>query len=118
MSNAGARLRLGLCAAAVAVGGLADGHENAIRTTGQSASGCHAAGGNLTCRIDQIAEGDPVEWTLNRLRERLPEMLEHAGVPELAAQTRAEQSRVLEVIDQVADLLGKARVQAFADRGL
>ena len=32
--------------------------------------------GNLICRIDEIAEGDPVEWTVGRLRERLPEMLD------------------------------------------
>jgi len=76
----------------------------------------NADGGNLICRIDQHAEGDPIDWTLNRLRERLPEMLEFAGVPELAAQTRANHEKVLAVIDEVAELLGKARVQALADR--
>ena len=76
----------------------------------------NADGGNLICRIDQHAEGDPIDWTLNRLRERLPEMLEFAGVPELAAQTRANHEKVLAVIDDVAELLGKARVQALADR--
>ena len=76
----------------------------------------NADGGNLICRIDQHAEGDPIDWTLNRLRERLPEMLEFAGVPELAAQTRADHEKVLAVIDEVAELLGKARVQALADR--
>jgi hypothetical protein len=72
--------------------------------------------GNLVCRIDQYAEGDPIEWTLGRLRERLPEMLEFAGVPELADQARADRDRILAVIDDVAELLGKARVQAVEDR--
>jgi hypothetical protein len=76
----------------------------------------NADGGNLICRIDQYAEGDPIDWTLNRLRERLPEMLEFAGVPELADATRANHEKVLAVIDEVAELLGKARVQALADR--
>ena len=76
----------------------------------------NAEGGNLVCRIDQHAEGDPIEWTLGRLRTRLPEMLEFAGVPELAAQTEAEHDKVLAVVDEVAALLDRARQQATADR--
>ena len=34
--------------------------------------------------VDTVANGDPVAWALERLRERLPQMLAHAGVPELA----------------------------------
>lgn len=76
----------------------------------------NADGGNLICRIDQHAEGDPIDWTLDRLRKRLPEMLEFAGVPELAADARAHNAAIDAVIDEVAELLGKARVQAIADR--
>jgi hypothetical protein len=71
--------------------------------------------GNLVCRIDQYAEGDPIEWTLGRLRSRLPEMLEFAGVPELAARTRAEHTKVLAVVDEIEALLGQARERADAE---
>ena len=35
--------------------------------------------------VDQTTEGDPVEWTLFHLSNRLPAMLDRAGYPELAA---------------------------------
>jgi len=76
----------------------------------------HAEGGNLVCRIDQHAEGDPIAWTLDRLRTRLPEMLEFAGVPELATQARDEHDKVLAVLDDVAALLDQAREQATVQR--
>ena len=76
----------------------------------------HGAGGNLICRIDEIADGDPIDWTLGRLRERLPEMLEFAGVPELAAQTRASEPHVQSVIHEVEALLARARAQAISER--
>ena len=36
--------------------------------------------------LDQTTEGDPVEWTLFHLANRLPAMLDRAGYPELAAE--------------------------------
>jgi hypothetical protein len=45
-------------------------------------------------------------------------MLEFAGVPELAEQTRAQVSKVLAVVDEIAELLGKAREQAMVDHGV
>lgn len=45
---------------------------------------------NVVVRFDQFAEGDPQEWTLGRLRDRLPHMLDHLGLTELAAAVRAE----------------------------
>ena len=77
----------------------------------------NADGGNLICRIDEHAEGDPIDWTIGRLRDRLPEMLEFAGVPELATQTRARSSEVLSAVSQVAELLNRARARAIADHG-
>lgn len=71
---------------------------------------------NTVCRIDQHAEGDPVEWTLGRLRERLPEMLEHCDLADLAEQVRARHQEILAAIDDVAQLLRKARQQAAAER--
>ena len=41
---------------------------------------------NVVCRIDEVAVGDPIAFTLQCVRERLPDMLELSGVPALAAQ--------------------------------
>jgi hypothetical protein len=71
---------------------------------------------NTICRIDQYAEGDPVEWTIRRLRERLPEMLDHCGLPDLAQQVRTEQVVIQAVVEDVAQLLREARQQARAER--
>lgn len=76
----------------------------------------HADGGNLVCPLDQAAEGDPVEWTLGRLRQRLPEMLECAHAHELASKVRDQRDTVLAGIDDVRLLLGKAQEEARPDR--
>ena len=46
---------------------------------------------NIVVRIDTFAEGDPTVWSLRCLRERLPEMLGHAGKVELAQQVCGRQ---------------------------
>jgi hypothetical protein len=66
----------------------------------------NVTGSNTVVRIDTHAEGDPTAWSLARLRERLPEMLAHAGVPDLAEQVRAAPAAVARGIDQVERLLG------------
>ncbi len=71
---------------------------------------------NTVCRIDQYAEGDPVEWTISRLRERLPEMLEHCGLPVLADDVRAQQGVIQASVDDVARLLREARQRSLAER--
>ena len=48
-------------------------------------------GENLICRIDEVAEGDPIAWTVGRLRDRLPEMLDLAGAHQLSARVREHQ---------------------------
>jgi hypothetical protein len=47
---------------------------------------------NVVVRFDDVAEGDPTRWTLERVRSRLPEMLEHAGATELAVATAEVES--------------------------
>jgi hypothetical protein len=64
---------------------------------------------NLVCRVDEIAEGDPLEWTMRVTRRRLPDMLEYAGAPELADATRTRDDEVLAALDEVEILLTKAR---------
>jgi hypothetical protein len=62
----------------------------------------------VTVRIDQYAEGDPVDWTLDHLRRRLPEMLEYAGANDLVAAVRDQQGDVLAALDQVEKLVRSA----------
>jgi len=69
---------------------------------------------NLVCRLDQYAEGDPVEWTIDRLRCRLPEMLEHCRAFDLAQLVRDRSNEILAVIDEVAELLREAQKRATA----
>ncbi len=71
---------------------------------------------NTVCRIDQFAEGDVGEWTIGRLRERLPEMLEYCGVTGLAEQVRVHRVEVLAVVEAVASLLREAGRRAMAER--
>ena len=60
---------------------------------------------NVVVRIDTHAEGDPTAWTLGCLRSRLPEMLAHAGVGDLADEVRTARDEVAAGIDQVEGLL-------------
>jgi hypothetical protein len=71
-----------------------------------------AAGKNLICRIDEVAEGDPIAWTVGRLKDRLPEMLDLAGAPQLAATVREHPQQVAPAVEQVVDLLRQAQTVA------
>lgn len=73
-----------------------------------------ARGENLICRIDEVAEGDPIEWTVGRLRDRLPDMLDLAGAHQLAGAVRAAPDDIASAIDRVADLLHRAQIEAAA----
>lgn len=68
----------------------------------------HDTGSNVIVRIDEVAVGDPVEFTLRCVRDRLPEMLDNAGQPELAAATRADLAKVQAALDRVAELMARA----------
>jgi hypothetical protein len=78
----------------------------------------NAEGGMVIVRLDQCAEGDPIAWTLTRLRERLPQMLEFAGVPALGAAVRDDYETVRSAGETVADLLVKAHVTAIEEHAL
>jgi hypothetical protein len=77
----------------------------------------HSEGGNLICRIDEIADGDPIEWTIGRVRARLPEMLAFAGADDLAEAARRDASTVVSATDKVVELLEQARAQSLRNRG-
>lgn len=68
----------------------------------------HATSENIVIRFDNVAEGDPLGWTLARLRSRLPEMLTYAGASELAARVR--QQDLGPAIDEVGQLIAAASV--------
>ncbi|MFM8870192.1 MAG: hypothetical protein ACKOFD_01240, partial [Actinomycetota bacterium] len=67
---------------------------------------------NIVVRFDHVAEGNPLEWTVSRVRNRLPHMLEHAGAQHLADLVRASSRDVAVGIDELAALLARAAVDS------
>ena len=63
---------------------------------------------NVVVRIDTFAEPDPKRWVVERMRTRLPEMLEHAGAAELAAEARAAAPAITGALPEVERLLDAA----------
>ena len=62
------------------------------------------------CRMDPIADGNPIGWTIKTLHKKLPKMLERAGYPQLAAATDlAEVGRVLPEVEACARELFAAK---------
>jgi hypothetical protein len=68
---------------------------------------CWSARSNEMLHIDPVAEGDPLAWALERLRTRLPQMLERAGAAEAAA--RVDLRRLDAVLPRVAEAAFRAR---------
>jgi hypothetical protein len=62
---------------------------------------------NEMLHIDPVADGDPLAWALERLRTRLPQMLERAGAREAAE--RVDPRRVDAVLPRVAEAAFRAR---------
>lgn len=57
---------------------------------------------NTLVWFDRAANGDPVDWALQRIRTRLPQMLAEAGATELA--TRIDQLAMDEAIATVTEM--------------
>jgi hypothetical protein len=54
-------------------------------------------------RMDPVADGNPIGWTIHTLEKKLPKMLERAGYPHIAAATdMAEVMRVLPEVEACA----------------
>jgi hypothetical protein len=68
---------------------------------------------NEMVHLDPHAHGDSLEWALDCIRTRLPQMLERAGASTLAAQV--EVRRVEEVLPAVAAAAYRARFQHDED---
>jgi hypothetical protein len=69
---------------------------------------------NEMLHIDPVADGDPLAWALERVRTRLPQMLERAGAPALAAQV--DPRAIEELMPRVAEAAYRARFQAQGNR--
>ncbi len=69
----------------------------------------HARRTNEMVHLDPAAHGDSLEWALDCIRTRLPQMLARAGADELASQV--ELARVEGILPQVAEAAYRARFQ-------
>jgi len=68
---------------------------------------CWEARSNEMLHVDPVADGDPLAWALERIRTRLPQMLERAGAGEAAG--RVDPRRVDAVLPRVAEAAFRAR---------
>jgi hypothetical protein len=70
----------------------------------------HAAGGNTVVRIDELAVGDPIEFSLTCVEQHLSEMLGNCNVPALADQVKGRMGEVNDAMGEVRALMEKANV--------
>ena len=68
-----------------------------------------AAGANTVVRIDELAVGDPVDFSLACVEYHLPAMLRHCGVAALADEVAGAADKVHAAVGEVRDLMTKAR---------
>jgi hypothetical protein len=67
------------------------------------------AGANTILRIDELAVGDPIDFTLACVEDRLPDMLRNCGEGDLADDVANQADKVKVAVDEVRDLMTKAR---------
>ena len=68
-----------------------------------------AAGANTVVRIDELAVGDPIEFSLACVEHHLPDMLRHCGVAGLADEVAGEPEKMSAAIAEVRELMRKVR---------
>lgn len=71
---------------------------------------------NVVVRFDDVAEGDPLAWTIRVVGSRLPEMLAHAHGEELGAAVRAAGPEVAAAVERLESVLREAEERAGALR--
>ena len=64
---------------------------------------------NTVVRIDELAVGDPVEFSLACVEHHLPAMLRHCGVGDLADEVAGQPETVGAAVEEVRGLMVKAR---------
>jgi hypothetical protein len=67
-----------------------------------------ASGANTVVRIDELAVGDPIEFSLACVEHHLPEMLRNCGVADLADEVAGHQHKVSAAVAEVRDLMLEA----------
>jgi hypothetical protein len=68
-----------------------------------------AAGANVVVRIDELAVGDPIDFSLACVEHHLPDMLRNCGVAGLANDVADQLDRVKVAVDVVRELMKKVR---------
>jgi hypothetical protein len=68
-----------------------------------------ANGANTVVRIDELAVGDPIEFSLACVEHHLPDMLRHCGVGELADEVAGRPEPVGAAIAEVRELMRRSR---------
>jgi hypothetical protein len=69
----------------------------------------HSAGGNTVVRIDELAVGDPIEFSLACVEHHLADMLRNCGVVGLADEVAGQPDTVSSAVAEVRELMLKAR---------
>ena len=64
---------------------------------------------NTVVRIDELAVGDPIEFSLACVEEHLPDMLSNCGVPALADEVKGRIGEVLAAMAEVRALMLRAQ---------
>ena len=65
--------------------------------------------GNTVVRIDELAVGDPIEFSLACVEQHLPDMLTNCNVPALADEVKGRMAEVRAAMTQVRELMLKAQ---------
>jgi hypothetical protein len=60
-------------------------------------------------RIDELAVGDPIDFSLACVEDHLADMLRHCGVAGLADQVAGQPDTVNTAVAEVRELMKKAR---------
>jgi hypothetical protein len=68
-----------------------------------------AAGANTVVRIDELAVGDPIDFSLACVEHHLADMLRHCGVEGLADTVADQPDKVHAALAEVRELMTKAR---------
>jgi len=69
----------------------------------------HATGANTVVRIDELAVGDPIEFSLGCVEHHLPDMLRNCGVGDLADAVASDPGKVSAALVEIRELMTKAR---------
>jgi hypothetical protein len=71
----------------------------------------HAKGANTVVRIDELAVGDPIDFSLACIEHHLPDMLRHCGVGGLADEVADQPDKVNTAVAEVRELMRRARLR-------